>query len=467
MGSSPLESGTSTLQAAVTIAEGASLLREGSRVRRHVSTAVMLAPLVQVAWKWHKSRTAIEPWSISVSADDDVYPDLHRWVLQQIPEDQRRALTVSTSRSGASSSSESTEPMTMSESVSGVGRRREATRSVLTYFYDSSKTVYVELDGHRVSVEVETPNNGENAGGKMVVVDRSSGWAVRPDVMTFTAIDVEGRLAIERFIQRVADARIEEPSPRTYLGTRWGDWARRQDLPTRELSTVFMADGIVERVVDDLKRFFASEDAYARLGWPYHRGILLHGPPGGGKTSLVRGIATEFGMDAYLMSLGDISSDSELLGMISRVSPGSLVLIEDVDTIAVSHDREQREESSDDEVTDDRVTLSGFLNAIDGVSTPHGVVFVLSTNRMEVLDPALLRPGRVDLDVLIGPMEADQAQRVVELALPGSDVMVIALAEGTSAAAIVEACKRALHEPERLAEHLREAGAAVRTRVAA
>src|SRR5690606_5301281 len=111
------------------------------------------------------------------------------------------------------------------------------------------------------------------------------------------------------------------------------------DLPLRDLETDVLADGLMERLVDDLEGFFAAETAWGRLGIPWHRGYLLSGPPGTGKTSVVKALASHFGMDLYYAPLADLREDANLIDLVSAVRPRSLLLLEDVDVLSFTHDR--------------------------------------------------------------------------------------------------------------------------------
>jgi len=92
------------------------------------------------------------------------------------------------------------------------------------------------------------------------------------------------------------------------------------------------------------------------------------------------------------------------------------------------------------------ITLSGLLNALDGVATPHGLITVMTTNHREVLDDALIRPGRVDLDEKIDYATANQAVDLWRLAF-GTEVYVESIGGLATAAQILEVCKRNLQDP--------------------
>ena len=109
-----------------------------------------------------------------------------------------------------------------------------------------------------------------------------------------------------------------------------------------------------------------------------------------------------------------------------------MLLLEDAD---VFHAATVRDDNKD------AVTLSGLLNALDGIATPHGLFTVLTTNRPGVLDDAVIRPGRIDLTEHFGLADADQGARLVErwYGCPAPDAAGIC---GIAPAEVIEACKR-------------------------
>jgi len=150
---------------------------------------------------------------------------------------------------------------------------------------------------------------------------------------------------------------------------------------------------------------------------PYHRGYLLYGPPGTGKTSLVSGLSSNFGMSIYVMNLTEFN-DRSLKSAMNDVPQNSIILFEDIDCMRTGNRRtevpaESQPGKNDGEkspVNTMGVTLSGLLNVLDGFHAPSGVVFVMTTNRIEALDSALLRPGRIDYKLYMG--EATESQRI-------------------------------------------------------
>lgn len=181
-------------------------------------------------------------------------------------------------------------------------------------------------------------------------------------------------------------------------------WLATSWQPRRPLESLVLADQTLEDLLDDLRDFYRSAAWYANRGIPYRRGYLLHGPPGTGKTTLVLAVAGELKLSVGVLSLSNrLMTDESLRAMVDDLPVGTLLLIEDVDCAF----KESRSTTGDT-----GVTLSGLLNALDGVSSREGRVLFLTTNHPERLDPALVRPGRVDRKIELGHATPDQARRL-------------------------------------------------------
>lgn len=169
---------------------------------------------------------------------------------------------------------------------------------------------------------------------------------------------------------------------------REGEWKKARLRSVRPLSTVIMDEQVKDDILRDVDEFLDQDMQawYAERGIPYKRGYLLFGPPGTGKHKL----------DIYTLQLSNIS-DSTLMRLFAELPLHCIVLLEDVDTAGVGHresfDAAQKNESKS------AVTLSGFLNVLGGVSSQEGRILIMTTNHIEHLDEALIRPGRSDKKV--------------------------------------------------------------------
>ncbi|KAL4803557.1 P-loop containing nucleoside triphosphate hydrolase protein [Aspergillus unguis] len=186
-------------------------------------------------------------------------------------------------------------------------------------------------------------------------------------------------------------------------------WNRVTTRPTRPIDTVILETTKKNAVLSDLHEYLqpATRQWYADHGIPYRRGYLFSGPPGTGKTSLSSAIAGAFGLDVYVLSLLDADiSEAHFLRLFSEVPEKCVVLLEDIDAAGMSLKRPAQEQPRPPrpypamaDSSSGGVSLSGLLNAIDGVSSQEGRVLIMTTNAPQSLDPALIRPGRVDMHV--------------------------------------------------------------------
>lgn len=203
---------------------------------------------------------------------------------------------------------------------------------------------------------------------------------------------------------------------------RGGGYALADRRSPRSLDTVFMPASQKARIIERLTRFLGDQAEYLRLGVPWRLGLLFEGPPGTGKTSLIFTLAGFIGRSVYLINLNNIQGDNDLTAAFNDVSHDGVVVIEDIDTATISHDRDG--ESRPVQAFADalgklapeapssvggKLSLSGLLNAIDGLASMEGRILFITSNHAGKLDPALLRPGRVDVREVVDRLDGDVA----------------------------------------------------------
>lgn len=171
----------------------------------------------------------------------------------------------------------------------------------------------------------------------------------------------------------------------------WAEnWRKADARPRRAIDSVVLDGEIRQRLLDDVRSFFSKRSWYAQMGIPWRRGYLLYGPPGTGKTSMAFALAGELHLNLCWLSLTNPKLNDQTIAMLLQKTPArSLILIEDVDAFFAARQKQ------DDRIA---VSFSGLLNALDGVAAQEGRIIFLTTNHRELLDPALIRPGRIDVD---------------------------------------------------------------------
>ena len=175
----------------------------------------------------------------------------------------------------------------------------------------------------------------------------------------------------------------------------------------------------VKGELDDVVDFLEHPDVYRRMGAKMPRGVLLAGSPGTGKTLLARAVAGEAGVPFFSASASEFiemivgvgaSRVRELFAEARKVAP-SIIFIDEIDTIgrvrsggASVGGHDEREQ-----------TLNQILTEMDGFSGSEGVIVIAATNRADILDPALTRPGRFDRVVNVSPPDRGGREAILRI----------------------------------------------------
>ena len=232
--------------------------------------------------------------------------------------------------------------------------------------------------------------------------------ARRVESLTFRTVG-RSRAFLKSFVDDVVRCHLSRLGVQSWLYSYNDGWDHSQGYAPRLLESVVLQPGEKERLVQDIASFRKAKERYSRLGVPYHRGYLLHGPPGTGKISLVSALAAQFGLSVYCFNFADLN-DRSLMSAVNQIPANSVLLFEDIGCMKSGQarvlisgeetpsDRKEKENPANHNA----VTLSGLLNVLDGFFAPTGVLFMMTTNRIEALDPALLRPGRIDYRLYLG-----------------------------------------------------------------
>ncbi|XP_071694947.1 AAA-ATPase At3g50940-like [Rutidosis leptorrhynchoides] len=168
--------------------------------------------------------------------------------------------------------------------------------------------------------------------------------------------------------------------------------------------TLAMNPKMKKAIIDDLELFLKRRDFYKKVGKAWKRGYSLYGPPGTGKSSLIAAIANYLKFDIYEVKLMNIGGDSSLKNLMLRTSNRLILVIEDIDCSTPN-----RKKTPAKRARDPQFSLSGLLNFIDGLWSCCGDerIIIFTTNHKERLDPALLRPGRMDVHIHMSYLTVD------------------------------------------------------------
>jgi AAA+ superfamily predicted ATPase len=238
-----------------------------------------------------------------------------------------------------------------------------------------------------------------------------------------------------------------------------GHWNAKDSKIKRKLETIILKDDLMDEIKKDIQLFLNSNEWYDHRDIPYTRGYLFYGLPGTGKTSLIKGLSLGCKRHIHYLMLNNVNSDAELLRLFEDIKYDETILvIEDIDCMdqlvkdrKLKH-REKEEENrkrvqkkkkrhnSEDDTDDEddkeldkpsyknneyktgktlannyKLTLAGLLNALDGLINSHGRILIMTTNHPEILDKALLRPGRIDRKFYFSNCNREQIRELYEM----------------------------------------------------
>ncbi len=207
-----------------------------------------------------------------------------------------------------------------------------------------------------------------------------------------------------------------------------------KDQPKVTFKDVAGIDEAVEEL-QEIREFLASPDKFRQMGAKIPKGVLLYGPPGTGKTLLARAVAGEAGVPFFSISGSDFvemfvgvgaSRVRDLFEQAKAQAP-AIVFIDEID--AVGRQRGAGLGGGHDEREQ---TLNQLLVEMDGFDANLGVILIAATNRPDILDPALLRPGRFDRQIVVDRPDLNGREQILNVhakgkpLAPGVDLEVLA-----------------------------------------
>ncbi|KAF8187739.1 AAA family ATPase [Pholiota molesta] len=224
------------------------------------------------------------------------------------------------------------------------------------------------------------------------------------------------------------------------------------ETPRVRYSDIGGQASVIQKLKETIEWPLLHPEAFQRLGVKPPKGILLYGPPGCSKTILARACACESGVNFVAVKgpelLNKFVGESERavreIFRKARAASPSIIFFDEIDALATSRSSDTDQGSSHEGV------LTSLLNEMDGVQELTGVTVVAATNRPDVIDSALMRPGRLDRILYVGPPDRAGREEILAIRLrsmtvgPDVDIHTIAdLTEGCSGAEITSLCQEA------------------------
>ncbi|KAM0874121.1 hypothetical protein ACQ4PT_037611 [Festuca glaucescens] len=306
--------------------------------------------------------------------------------------------------------------LTLCKSRDDTGRRSWRKR----LFIEPDDSTIDVFDGVQFTWKSVEKTNG-NGGEKKNTNDGESGTGGDREFMLMLSFDAEHTdLAMERYVPFVMTAaeetKLRERSVKICLNEGRSWFGLKHHHPAT-FDTLAMEPTLKQSIVADLDLFANRRDHYRRIGKAWKRGYLLYGPPGTGKSSLVASMANHLRYNIYDLDLSHVES-TMLRWLLPNMHDRSILVIEDIDCCCDAMSRavdskgsktpagtgEDNSSDSSETKRKTEVTLSALLNFIDGLwsTSCEERIIIFTTNYKDRLDPALLRPGRMDMHIYMG-----------------------------------------------------------------
>lgn len=282
-------------------------------------------------------------------------------------------------------------------------------------------------------------------------------------IQCWTDVKYKNDKFLDKFIQncvhKYAQYVVNKNNTRMVYQNMNGKWEKVSELPEKIANTIILKNNDKEYLIGEINHFINNKEWYVNHGYPYSLGLLLYGTPGCGKTSIIRYLSNLSERNTYYLRLSQVKSENEFNQLLKDVDLSTTILVmEDIDcaTKAVHKRKDEIDKCMDndcfltdtkskqslgndvvDRLNDDRiivinntgekdsmsirkekeenkVTLDVLLNILDGILTTPGQMVVMTTNKKNVLDEALIRPGRVDINLELHKCDIEMTRKLFD-----------------------------------------------------
>jgi cell division protease FtsH len=298
-----------------------------------------------------------------------------------------------------------------------VGKLRDDTEYKTSYPAESADELFDKLLTAEPKIEVKTDQQSDSLWTGLLVSLLPTVLLVGAFILVMNALQGGGR-----GVMQFGKSRAKQVG---------------KDDPTVTFADVAGADEAVEEL-QEIKEFLQDPARFQAIGARIPKGVLLYGPPGTGKTLLARAVAGEAGVPFFPISGSDFvemfvgvgaSRVRDLFDKAKQTAP-AIVFVDEIDAVGrhrgagLGGGHDEREQ-----------TLNQLLVEMDGFDARTGVILIAATNRPDILDPALLRPGRFDRQIVVDQPDLEGRKAILDVHAKGkplaSDVRLDVLARRT------------------------------------
>lgn len=288
--------------------------------------------------------------------------------------------------------------------------------------YECDISVDYEFDEeiYKINIELTTMENKDKEIAKILCANDCT---PNEEILKKCTITCENKEALFSFVE-TAKKEIKEEYEKYRKTTKdtmrvfyykSDYWILLSKSPKRSIDTLYLKKGEKEKIIKNVETFFSKDtrDIYLKYGIPYKSVYMIYGPPGSGKTSTIKSVASLVDCDLFILPIVKDMLDNDLVSAFSYIndqgSKEKIIVIEDVDTIF--DDRKTGDDNNG-------ITLQGFLNCLDGFTCIEGTMLFLTANKPEVLDSAFIRSCRIDHKLKLDYADKYQTKNMMETFVP-------------------------------------------------
>lgn len=235
--------------------------------------------------------------------------------------------------------------------------------------------------------------------------------------------------------------RVNEFKDKRYIYRPEGtSWKVASELKDRSLDRLVYTPGVLEDIKKWMSHYLENESWYRERFLDYKKTVIFEGPPGTGKTSLIKAVASHFRMSLAIVNLRSIT-DTMLVSLVENLPSNTILLFEDFDgcksllksrnsddqmvlneTILNAHMKGNADNLKQNEAEDfyGGVSLNGFLNVLEGVVELDNKVIFMSTNVLHEIEPVVYRPSRVDHILHIPRLGEQEVKKLTKIYFPNN-----------------------------------------------
>lgn len=217
------------------------------------------------------------------------------------------------------------------------------------------------------------------------------------------------------------------------------EWYVVSRINAKKIENVILNKKIKTDILNDLQEFIDTADWYKEASIFYKRTYIFYGEPGNGKSSLSIAIGSHLNKDIYCLDLNSITDNNHLRALFSNLNKHSMLLIEDFDGFFNLREPVKK---------DNKISFSTLLNCIDGAFYKEGLITIITTNKLDTIDPALKRKGRADMIVEVKQPRHEEVTSYLKVFYRKDDIEINNYNRWLSMCDIQEICLKHKDSPE-------------------